>query len=77
MPSDLIAAIKIALASRGVAVSDADAETVRSAVERVWGTRPKEESIFALRDAWAALRLIRWSLEQVALPCTLTSRRKP
>jgi hypothetical protein len=71
MPDEITAALKIALASRGVTISDDDAEAVRSAIERVWGPPPKGEGIFSLRDSWAALRLMRWALEQVALPGTL------
>ena len=57
MHDEITAAIKVALASRAITISDADATAVRSAIERVWGARPKEEGIFGLRDAWAALRL--------------------
>ena len=70
MPDEITAAIKVALASRGLTISDVDAEAVRSAVERVWGPPPKGDGIFSLRDNWAALRLVRWALEQVALPGT-------
>jgi len=73
MPDEITAAIKIALASRGVTISDEDAATVRAAVKRVWGPGPEDESIIALRDTWAALRLVRWALEHVAVPGTLPS----
>jgi hypothetical protein len=36
MPDEITAAVKVALAARGVTVSDADAEAVRSAIERAW-----------------------------------------
>ena len=73
MPDDITAGIKVALASRGVTISDEDAAAVRAAVERVWGPAPKELGTLDLRDTWAALRLVRWALEQVAVPGSLPS----
>ena len=49
---------------------------MRSAIESVWGPPPKGEGIFSLRDTWAALRLVRWALEQVAVPGSLPSEEQ-
>jgi hypothetical protein len=76
MPDEITTAIKVALASRGITLSDEDAAAVRSAIESVWGPPPKVDGIFSLRDTWAALRLVRWALEQVALPSSLPSEEQ-
>lgn len=75
MVDAVIAAVRAAIAARGLKLNEADLEAIRAAIERVWAPAVPSDAPVSegLRDAWAALRLVRWALEQVVPPGALPS----